>query len=93
MPEDHRYETALKFALAITHTVDRPGMTREAKLASVTYAVLDAIYEAEGLPTPLPGFGPADRALPPPADRLNGGSHERSKLLAARGRQSTHGDR
>ena len=84
MPEDHRYETALKFALAIIHTFDRAGVTRPAKLAGVTYAVLDAIYEAEGLPTPLPGFGPADRALPSRADRLNGGSHERPKLPAAR---------
>ena len=84
MPEDHRYETALRFALAIIHTFDRAEVTRPAKLAGVTYAVLDAIYEAEGLPTPLPGFGPADRVLPPPANRLNGGSHERSKLPAAR---------
>ena len=93
MPEDHRYETALKFALAIIHTVDRPGMTRPAKLAGVTYAVLDAIYEAEGLPTPLPGFGPAGRALPPSPNRLNGASHERSKLPAARGRSPKLGDR
>ena len=84
MPEDHRYETALKFALAIIHTFDRAEVTRPAKLAGVTYAVLDAIYEAEGLPTPLPGFGPADRALPPREGRLNGGNHERSKLPAAR---------
>ena len=79
MPEDHRYETALKFALAITHTVDRPGMTRQAKLASVTYAVLDAIYEAEGSPPAvLPGPGQGT------VSQLNGGSHERSKLPAAR---------
>ena len=89
MPEDHRYETALKFALAIIHAVDRPGMTRPAKLASVTYAVLDAIHEAEGSnrpgPTPLPGcVGAAVRELPPRPNRLNGGSHERSKLPAAR---------
>lgn len=89
MPEDHRYETALKFALAIIHTVDRPEMTRPAKLASVTYAVLDAIYEAEGATrpatAPLPGrVGALVRILPPRPNRLNGGSHERSKLPAAR---------
>lgn len=84
MPEDHRYETALKYALAIIHSFDRAEVTRPAKLAGVTYAVLDAIYEAEGLPAPLPGFGPSGRALPTPANRLNGGSHERSKLPAAR---------
>ncbi len=81
MPEDHRYETALKFALAIIYEFDQPGLTRPAKLARVTYAVLDAIYEAEGLPAPLPGFGPVGRVSPP---RLTGGSHERRTLPAAR---------
>lgn len=57
---DHRYETALTFALAIIREFDRPGLTRPAKLARVTYAVLDAIYQAED----SPGCGPDGRSLP-----------------------------
>ena len=87
MPQDHRYETALKFALAILHTVDRQGMTRQAKLASVTYAVLDAIYEADG-PEPtasLPGLDASAGRVPTLVPtRLEGGRHERFKLPAAR---------
>ena len=86
MPTDHRYESALKAALAIIHDFDRPEMARQEKLARVTYAVLDAIYRADGLPSPpLPGRVTASvRVLPATPRRLTGGSHERSKLAAPR---------
>lgn len=88
MNPDHRYETALRAALAVIHVFDRPALSRQEKLAGVTYAVLDAIYRAEGLTppdhAPLPGPDAAVRVLPARPGRLNGGSHERFKLPAPR---------
>lgn len=88
MSENHRYETALRAALAVIHIFDRPGLSRQEKLAGITYAVLDAIYRAEGLTppdhTPLPGPDAAVRVLPARQGRLIGGNPERFKLPAPR---------
>lgn len=88
MAGDHRYEAALRAGLGIIHAFDQPWLSRQEKLAGVTYAVLDAIYRAEGLtppdPTSLPGHTAGVRVHTDQPKRLEGGRHERSKLPAPR---------
>src|SRR5437899_1423471 len=48
MNEDYRYALALKTALGVITTIDGlPFMPRAEKLAKVTYAILEAICQAE----------------------------------------------
>ena len=48
MPEDFRFEAALSAALSVVHTLSlTPRMPRQQELATVTYAVLEAIRQVE----------------------------------------------
>jgi hypothetical protein len=83
---DHRFEIALKAALSVIHTFDRP-MDRQEKLAKVTYAILEAILRAEARSssrTPaLPSLETVRRSVAAQPTRplgLPGEGHEAFKL-------------
>ena len=66
MRDDFRYDAALSAALDLVQNIEAAvGITGEETLAMVTYAILDAIYDAErrwraGNPSPASPAGPAD---------------------------------
>jgi hypothetical protein len=67
-PEDFRYEAALAAALSVVHTLSvRPKLSRQRELATVTYAVLEAIRKVEDRlrvgPLQLPAPVPSERRM------------------------------
>ena len=46
MQPDQRYETALKLAVSILRDLSRPELSEPARLACVTFAILEVLHQS-----------------------------------------------